>query len=71
MKLVSTIADFVGWYTADWVARQRVCDCGWSAMTVELSIEDLSTGWEPQINRSNARAFNPVQLDLTHRVFGG
>lgn len=30
-----------GWYTQDFVARRRTCDCGWKAESVELLVNDL------------------------------
>ncbi len=45
-KLNKRVRDVVAWYTADWVARRRVCVlCKKTMMTVELSLEDLSDGW--------------------------
>jgi transcriptional regulator NrdR family protein len=36
----------VGWYTPDWVGRERRCGmCNHRYCTVEISIEDLNTGW--------------------------
>jgi len=29
--------------TPDWVARLRVCSCGWKAKTLELLEEDIAT----------------------------
>lgn len=32
----------VGWYTSDWVARNRVCpNCGWESRSVEIIEADL------------------------------
>ena len=46
-KLNKRARDVVAWYTADWVARRRVCAlCFETILTVELSLEDLSDGWK-------------------------
>ena len=38
----------VGWFTDDWVARDRRCPaCKLHYYTVELPISDLREGWEP------------------------
>ena len=32
----------VGWYTSDWVARERVCPhCGWTSKTIEVIEADF------------------------------
>ena len=41
-KLVQFAHDSVGWYTADWVARERRCSqCTWRALSIEIIDEDL------------------------------
>ena len=41
-----TMSTYIGRYTQDWVYRRRRCDhCSIAFNTVELSFEDLQTGW--------------------------
>ena len=38
----------VGWFTNDWVARDRRCtECDLRYNTVEIPMSDLREGWEP------------------------
>jgi len=42
-----TLKEYVGRYTQEWVYRRRRCECcSMTFSTVELSVEDLQTGWE-------------------------
>lgn len=41
----------VGWYTSNWIARNRHClneACGARTVTVEISLEDLNGGFARQ-----------------------
>ena len=42
-KALMAFADkIVGWYTQDWVVRERSCKgCGWRVRTVEVIEQDL------------------------------
>jgi hypothetical protein len=33
--------EVAGWYTQDFVARRRACDCGWKTESIEILVEDL------------------------------
>ena len=45
--LIALAVEVVGWYTADWIVRQRKCRaCGLNVKTIEISIEDLQDGWD-------------------------
>ena len=42
-KLVQFAQDTVGWYTSDWVARERRCShCDWKAYSIEIIDEDVA-----------------------------
>ncbi len=42
--LLDDADEVVGWYTQDWVVRQRDCkSCTWSAVTIEVTKEDWVT----------------------------
>lgn len=41
--LVEWANSLVGWYTADWVVRQRKCKaCGWANKSIEIMEEDVA-----------------------------
>jgi hypothetical protein len=47
--LIALAIELVGWYTAEWVVRQRQCKCcGWSVKTIEIPTDDLRDGWTPK-----------------------
>ena len=54
-KLLRWADEVIGWYTQDWVVRQRRCpDCGWSSMSIEIiegDLQEMKNIWkteEPQ-----------------------
>lgn len=40
-SLIQWAEDAVGWWTSDWVARERHCGCGWRSRSIELLEEDV------------------------------
>ena len=42
LRLMGWADSMVGWYTADWVARERQCDCGWKKRSLEILENDLN-----------------------------
>ena len=48
-RLIARALEIVGWYTAEWVVRQRTCrSCDWSTETIEIPMNDLTDGWTPK-----------------------
>ena len=60
MGVMRPVLSAVSWYTYDFVARRRICrSCGWSASTVEITVEDL----REMLDEASAGNYSPAAID--------